>query len=260
MSDITELDETAQRLKVSWRKANNYYASFASQLLEIRRQIESGAYGSEWTFSGWLLKKAGLFESQVMTQLKVFSRVIAAEEREKIEQANIEIAVQKRAEKRAAAAAVAQRKNERAIAKAHEAREREAFRAEKTAEKQVVQQRKATEAEKVERAKKREEKRNALRRAPPANATLRELLAQAATVEQKSRAELGRLYAAMKEEVQTERAGTDEDGHRWTWRRWVAAFIPERSYADIDKCIVEYRASCATAQSENVVHFPKSVA
>jgi DNA-directed RNA polymerase specialized sigma24 family protein len=101
-----------------------------------------------------------------------------------------------------------------------------------------------------------------LRSAPPVDAMLRDLLAQAATVEKTSRVELGRLYAAMKERVHTAKVGNDEYSHPFTWRSWVATYIPERTLRDINRCIEDYVSgtSCPVKQSENVLSFPKSVA
>lgn len=296
MVDIEELDDTAQRLRVSWRKANNYYASFAREMLEVKQAIDSGAYGPEWTFSKWMLKKAGLFENQVMAQLHIFSRVIASENRDKIEAEHRRAIAEKKAaaereaaarrtaaaEKRAAAA-------ERRAAKEHQKRQKAAFLAEQRANAAAAEQA-AQDAKKHRGAKAREEQRNKERReykrrwdqerkqqamavAVPAtsdNAELARLLdecrtiektssAQQAAVAKTSRVDLGRRYAAMKLIVETQQAGKDANGKHWTWIKW-AKFHIQKSRADINKCIVEFGASCAISHDENVVVFPQNIA
>lgn len=285
MVDIEELDDTAQRLRVSWRKANNYYASFAREMLEVKQAIDSGAYGSEWTFSKWMLKKAGLFENQVMAQLRVFSRVIAAENRDKIEAENRRAIAEKKAaaereaaarrtaaaEKRAAAA-------ERRAVKEHQKRQKAAFLAEQRASAAAAKQ-DAQDAKKHRGAKAREEQRNQARReykrrwdqerkqkamaaAVPAtsdNAELARLLDECRGIEKTCRIDLGRRYAAMKLIVETQQAGKDANGKHWTWLKWAKLHI-QRSREDIWKCIQEHVASCNISHDENVVMFPQNIA
>lgn len=83
--DIAELDQTAQLLRVSWRKANNYFASFTKTYMETKAKLDRGDYGPEWTTSRWMLLKAGHNDKFVQNVLLIFQRAIAAEEREKLE-------------------------------------------------------------------------------------------------------------------------------------------------------------------------------
>jgi hypothetical protein len=274
MADISELDNMAQELRVRWRKANNYYASFASMLFKTKDNFTTGAYGSEWTFERWLLRKAGMFEKFVMQQLKTHELVIAAEERQKVEEANIRIAVEKRAqkiqkdaEKRAAAA-------ERRVIAEHRRRERETLRAEKQAQREAAEaakqaaeqhaelgargklQAEAPEQRAARLARKKREK--AIRRAKlsegPENPDLRQLLAEVVRIEKPSRIELGRVYLEMKTIVENKQAGKDEYSRFWTWGSWASLYL-HRSRTDIWKCIEEYVASCNNLENDNVVAF-----
>jgi len=84
MKDISELDQSARRLRVSWDKANNYYSSFSQLFLEIQAEFKTGVYGSEWTFVSWLGRRAGLSEDQCLKQMKNFANVIAGDSNEKV--------------------------------------------------------------------------------------------------------------------------------------------------------------------------------
>jgi hypothetical protein len=126
MADINELDMMAHELKVRWRKANNYYRSFTTMMFQTKDKFAHQAYGMP--FSSWFLRKAGLSEDQVMRQLKVFLRIIAAEDRERVERENYRIDAEHRAEKRAAREAL---RRDQEAAKAT----RDAAKAERDAEK-----------------------------------------------------------------------------------------------------------------------------
>jgi hypothetical protein len=281
MADISELDNMAQELRVRWRKANNYYASFASMLFKTKDNLATGAYGSEWTFERWLLRKAGMFEKFVMQQLKTHQLVIAAEERQKVEEANIRIVLEKRAqkiqkdaEKRAAAA-------EKRVIAEHHRREREALRAEKQAQREAAEAAKQTaEAAKQvveqqaelkskwkpgtetpeQRAYRLARKKQwvAIRKARlsegPENPDLQRLLAEVARIEKPTRVELGRVYLEMKAIVENKQAGRDAHDHFWTWGSWVGCYL-NRSKRDVDKCIAEFGALCPNEETDNVVAF-----
>lgn len=286
MADISELDNMAQELRVRWRKANNYYASFASMLFKTKDDLATGAYGSEWTFERWLLRKAGMFEKFVMQQLKTHQLVIAAEERQKVEEANIRIVLEKRAqkiqkdaEKRAAA-------TEKRVIAEHRRRERETLRAEKQAKreaaeaakqvadkateaaKQTVEQQAELKAKGQAETPERRAKRLARKKqwvatlkarlsAGPENPDLRRLLAEVAQIEKPSRIELGRVYQEMKIIVENKQAGRNEHGSFWTWGEWVKRYL-NRSRQDVYKCIEEFVASCDNSETDNVVAFGRS--
>jgi len=82
MRDISELDQDAMRLRVSWAKANNYHKSFATLFWEDKKKFDNNEYPG-WTFAMWLGQKVGIFEDQVIKKLKTYDNVIASEEREK---------------------------------------------------------------------------------------------------------------------------------------------------------------------------------
>ena len=84
MSDVSELDQTARLLQVSWNKANNYYVSFAKSFLETKKRFDSGEFPG-WTYAMWLGQKAGLMESQVLKQLKNFNNVISGDDNRSID-------------------------------------------------------------------------------------------------------------------------------------------------------------------------------
>ena len=269
MADVTDLDETAQRLRVSWRKANNYFASLASVLFDTKKQFDAGMYPG-WTFETWLLRKAGLSEPYVMQQLKVFQRVISAEAREKVERATIEIAARKRAEKQAVAAerrvALEERRaaaaNRRADAE-EKLREQEALRRAREAEAAAAKRKAPKHPKRHEYWNKHKaDKRIKLAEAGPENVVLQRLIAEAAAIEKPVRSELGRVYLAMKTIVENKQAGRDANGHPWTWTGWVRSYL-NRSRKDVWRCIEEYQAlvaSCHNEQDENVVQFQKNIA
>jgi hypothetical protein len=125
--NIEELADIAQQIKVSWQKANNYYRTFTTILLETKRKFAGNPYGSEWTFDNWLLWKTGLIEDQVLRQLNNHLKIIAAAERQEIERENYRIDAQKRRERAAAA-------SEKRVAAEHARRERQRLKDEREAE------------------------------------------------------------------------------------------------------------------------------
>ena len=95
MADISDLDHTAQLLRVSWRKAHNYYRSFATVWFETRKNFDPEKYPG-WTFSKWATLKAGMSEEFTMKHLKIFHRTLAEETRAQVNQRAVEIARDKR--------------------------------------------------------------------------------------------------------------------------------------------------------------------
>ena len=227
--DIEELDETAHRLRVTWRKANNFYTSFVSQFFDIKKEFADLPFGPEWTFQRWLLRKGGMFEDQILTQLRSHMKTAAEEDCKRVEEENQRIAAEKRtaamrqaAEKRAAV-------SERRAASQHRKREQQAIKDAARAEKEAA--RLEAEAAKIEaaevkkreiksakakkryaekkRAKAAEIKDNAVTTvAAPTNPKLVEHLANCERIDATSRADseriqatsrvdLGREYAAM---------------------------------------------------------------
>jgi len=82
--DISELNETLNKLRVTWRKANNFFATFAVTYIEAKDLIDSGAFGSEWTSARWL-RTGGLNEPFLIKMLVQFKLGLAAEERDRVE-------------------------------------------------------------------------------------------------------------------------------------------------------------------------------
>ena len=275
MAEIEELDETAQRLRIMWRKTNNYYASFASILFDTKKQFEEGRYPPDWTFSKWLLLKAGFFEEFIMKQLQVHSRVIHAEARELVERENIRIAVEKRKAKQAALAERRAAAAERKVIAAHKKREQEQARAErqqlrlgKPAPPAPSKKPRGAEAKERDRQRMATARANAKAQAEagPENTVLRDGLAECRKIEATSRVELGRIYLRLKEEVDMHRAGKNPGcGKFWTWGEWSSFYIKDRGLRSVQQCIAEYNSSLLNAQgvrvqqSENVVQFTRTV-
>jgi len=164
MSDIDDLEQDAQRLKVSWRKAHNYFHSFTKLFFEVRGKFTDGAdfgvdkYGVPWNFESWLGFQAGLVESQVLRRIELFGKQLAQDDRDNIARANQEAADKKRqeaAEKRAIkeAAAAEKRAVKEAAAAARKAKKDAdaAVKAEEEAEKKRATRRSRTPSGTVNR-------------------------------------------------------------------------------------------------------------
>jgi hypothetical protein len=141
--DISELDQDAHRLGVSWRKAMNYWASFSAQYHEVKDRLDQGEFGPEWTASRWIMVKAHMNERQIIRLLHVHQHALAAEERDRIEQEHqdLERERQRQAEERRQAAQ-AEREAQR-----REREAREAHQAAQRAEREAERQRAAQEQE-----------------------------------------------------------------------------------------------------------------
>lgn len=204
------LEDEAHSLRVTWRKSINYFTSFTQLWFEAKARLESGEFDDrrkELRFHGPIFDawaaEIGLPSEFIHKLLKAHEAALAEEHRQKI---NLEI-ILKRKQRREAA------------------EQREAERAEKQLEKE--QDRKARELE--EKRKRRIEflrqRRIALIRRGPQNSHLSALLASTAFIQDSIH--LGNCYFNMREVVNNEAAGKDEQSHPWTWRRWVEAFIVE---------------------------------
>jgi hypothetical protein len=110
--DIAELDEQAQYIRVMWRKAHNYHISLARAVAAAKSKLDAGEYGDDWTSERWLLRKAGLFENQLIKMMLVYGKQLASIEKEKLQAALDEKAREKQ---HASAAAKAKREQERQI-------------------------------------------------------------------------------------------------------------------------------------------------
>lgn len=103
--NISELDQSAMLMKASWRKANNYFVTFAKAYLEIKKRLDAGEFGSEWTSTTWVFAKVGVSEKIAVERMMIFKNSIAAEDREKLQAVQAEQAAAKKAaaeEKKAA--------------------------------------------------------------------------------------------------------------------------------------------------------------
>lgn len=278
MRDIEELDDTAQLMRVSWRKAHNYYATFARTFVETKAKLDSGEYGPEWTMQRWMIRKAGMFEDQVIRQMAVFLRAVAADEREMIEQENKRIKEEKRA-------AAEKEKQEKAAAKAIKDQEKKKLEEENRLKKQAEEvekerQREILRVQHEARRKRQEEEQKAALKAKKKAAAVKEkkvitlpkdgpspeahtLLAECAAIEKTSRIELGKRYVALKKRVDSRMEGKDANGRWWKWGAWSAAYIHGRGLRSIEMYMKAFRdsedlsshVSNTFSQEENVVHF-----
>jgi hypothetical protein len=232
---MTDYSERASKLRVLWNKGRNMYSAFYSELNEARREIGDEQFAN-WCFTELRISLSILNEAARL--LKSADAGVVRTELARAVQANKEI-----------------------VAHARQAAKEERERlAEQKKREQAELRKERKHAARVEYKKAwRENKAIALRRAMPENAELSRLLAECATIEKTSRAELGRHYMVMKEIVQTQKAGRDERGEHWTWGKWSRTYI-DRSPRDIDRCIVEFQTSCLNKQEENVIQFPQIVA
>jgi len=145
MSNIDDLEQDGQRLKVSWRKAHNYFHSFTKLFFEMRNKFANedfgdDKYGVPWDFNSWLGFKAGLIETQVMRRIDLFGKQLAQDDRDNI-------AAAKKAE--------ADKKRQEADARRKE-------REEKAAQKKAEQEAQAAIKAEEEAVKKQQERRSRL--------------------------------------------------------------------------------------------------
>ncbi len=276
--DIAELDDDAHQLRVTFGKMINLFRTFIRQYIAVGKKFADGRYGPDWTFNKWLIKKARLNpfgggrsgmlggildevyeaidekrinDAQVKNSIGIeavcetFWSTLTSDQREDLDELSGEKARREKAEREKAEAPARKReqaRERRANAKAAAAREaaRAAERAARMAARKAAMERVA---------------------AGPDNTELRRLLAELASLEKRSRIELGRIYLAMQEIVDTQQAGKDEFDRPWTWVNWAAQYI-KRSRSSIKQCIADYTKSLldgqslAISQDETVVPFP----
>ena len=124
--DINELDDQAHRLRIEWRKSNQYFVTFTRDLFDLRDRFQRGEYEG-WTFGQWLAQKAGLFEDQVLRRIKLFELALAGDERDRLVSAEVQLKAAKaaklQAERAQREAERQQRRQEEAARKAERARE-----------------------------------------------------------------------------------------------------------------------------------------
>ncbi len=84
MNDISELDDEAKRLRVSYEKSTNYMTTFTVGLYDIKAKIDTGIYGPEWNFERWVLVKIGYSTSQIYRRIKAHKDSLADDEKQKI--------------------------------------------------------------------------------------------------------------------------------------------------------------------------------
>jgi hypothetical protein len=242
--DIRDLDDTGQRLRVSFAKAGNYWNTFAQDFFRIRDEFAAGKYGSDWTFARWLALKAGLFEESTLAMLRAHESALAAAERVQVRAAQeekrrdraIAAAINKTAaiNKRAARALRQQDKKKAAAARAEA---------------------KARAAATAGRRGRTLRMRAWLTRNPPQDLECARLLNLCAGTTDP--AELGGLYVELRQRIRTHRIGRNPHGDHWSWRTWIDVYIEhspsghlKRSYEAVMDCIVRYKASSENLTSE----------
>lgn len=118
--DISVLDDDANRMKVAWKKALNFAASFARDFRQQAQAFSPGKYapdkyGAEWTFSRWMLLKVGPSEKTALRMIEFFDKTASTEDQEHDRRRLAELKAEKQAEivrRKAEAAAKKQRKAE----------------------------------------------------------------------------------------------------------------------------------------------------
>jgi flagellar biosynthesis GTPase FlhF len=248
--DIADLDDIGQKLRVTWKKANDFMASFARDYFIVAQELKSGKYGNDWNMAKWSAHKIGVFESSIVRRLKAHADALADDERQERDRIEAEQQRAKRIERQAQQAEKEQKRQRRAVEQA-----------EAVAAKAVKQEADAAAKEAREDERKRQ-KRNATsrksyrERRDAANAVakvaatdnslstlnprLDVLLAECKHIEKISRIERGRRYAEMQEIVNKRQAGNNPaTGKRWFWGAWCKTHI-QRSERDIGKCIAEF--------------------
>jgi len=244
-----DFTDSAQRLRVMWNKGRNMYSAFYTELDNVRREV-----GDEH-FADWCFHKLRIS----LSILNETARVLKSADASVVK---AELAKARDAEREAKKRAAEQTKLEREKAKVRRERlkkeeeERVAAKAREDA-KIAEKARKVAERARERNKENREKKTIELTVQGPENPVLRQGLENCRRIETASRVELGREYAKMKEEVVMRRAGKNASGKLWTWGEWANFYI-KRSARDINKCIVEFGASCPIPQVENVIQFEKN--
>ena len=84
---ITDRDDDAARMKVCWKKMDNFLRTFAIDYFRAEKEFADGKYGSDWPFRRWLLLKVGVAEDSVLTALKAREHALADAQREERDRA-----------------------------------------------------------------------------------------------------------------------------------------------------------------------------
>lgn len=283
--DINELDDRAQRMKVCWDKANNFYNTFAGDFLETAKALQSGRYGNDWTVAKWLFIKIGVWEKSVLALLKAHQNTLAGEQREMIEAAKKEQQRKNAEERQAKRLAAAQAKARRAAEKAQEQQAKVVAEAQAKALREADQQareeqKKLAEAEQKRTRKNANSRKNYAQRRKTAlaasqtaaKATTEQamiavvhsanpraaiLLKECVEIERTNRIELGCRYAELQQLCSDKQLGVNpETGKPWFWGAWCKENI-KRSRRDIARCILEFLGHNVPKNSEpeNVVPF-----
>jgi hypothetical protein len=271
MPDITELDSTAQLLRISWRKMHNYAASFITTWYGTKKRFDAGEFPG-WTFGMWSGRNAGLGEDGVHMVIAPLKRAIASEYRDQIRADEVRRKHERDAEREQKRREVAERKAARqakkqkpveehvppAVAAAHLAaaplpRKRRGV--EDTPGQAALRQPinnspHHTVNDSIVQKKRRGRNRARLIANPPANDRCAQALANAGAIERRypsRRTELGKEYWECREEVLSGRAGKDDGARPWTWPHWVEIHItnnPDKlvcqSYEAVMCCIEDY--------------------
>lgn len=137
IKNIDELDNDAQFLRVAWRKAHNYHTTLAKRFLEVKARVDAGEFGNDWNMSKWLMFKAGLSEEQLVKMILVYGKVLASEDRTKLEAADAQARYERQAQRKA--------ELERQIAERAETQRLRAIAAQQKAAKKAERQQKAAE-------------------------------------------------------------------------------------------------------------------
>lgn len=82
-ADISELDDRANYVRVTWRKMINYASTFTKEIHEIEEIFKSGKYGPQWTFARWLGAKCGMSERTTYRVIAELHKVASDDQRER---------------------------------------------------------------------------------------------------------------------------------------------------------------------------------
>lgn len=90
-TDISELDDKVQYIKVTWRKMINYASVFTKEFQAIEQEFASGKYGPEWPFARWLGAKCGMSRSVCYRIIAELHKVASDEQRDRTNNALAEM-------------------------------------------------------------------------------------------------------------------------------------------------------------------------
>jgi len=87
MSNISDLDDKAHYLRITWSKMINYASTFSKEFMALEDEFKSGKYGPDWDFERWLGMKCGMSYTLTYRMLAQVHRVATDAERERIKAA-----------------------------------------------------------------------------------------------------------------------------------------------------------------------------